>query len=84
MYYCAALIVLHCLYTRYCKSINDESDLSDLVVSEQLDLTQAELLKYVDIQQITTKSVSIRLPFVVMMAETLPFLSSNFAACWLL
>lgn len=45
------------LYTRYCKSINDESDLSDLVVSEQLDLTQAELLKYVDIQQITTKSV---------------------------
>lgn len=45
------------LYTRYCKSISDESDLSDLVVSEQLDLTQAELLKYVDIQQITTKSV---------------------------
>lgn len=45
------------LYTRYCKSINDESDLSDLVVSEQLDLTQAELLRYVDIQQITTKSV---------------------------
>lgn len=45
------------LYTRYCKSISDESDLSDLVVSEQLDLTQAELLRYVDIQQITTKSV---------------------------
>lgn len=45
------------LYTRYCKTINDESDLSDLIVSEELDISQAELLKYVDIQQLATETV---------------------------
>lgn len=43
------------LYTRFCKTIDNDEELSDLIVSEQLDITQEELLKYVNFQQLTTE-----------------------------
>lgn len=44
------------LYTRYCKSLDEENDseIADILVGEALDIPQAEILKYIDIQQLTT------------------------------
>lgn len=44
------------LYTRYCKSLDNENDseLADILVGEVLDIPQSEILKYIDIQQLTT------------------------------
>lgn len=45
------------LYTRYCKNIDDsESDLSDIIAGETIDIPQSEILKYVNIEQLTTKN----------------------------
>lgn len=44
------------LYTRFCKTVESEEELSDLIVSEQLDITQEELLKYVNFQQLATET----------------------------
>lgn len=46
------------LYTRYCKNIDEdsESDLSDMIASEVVDIPQSEILKYVNIEQLTTRN----------------------------
>lgn len=46
------------LYTRYCKNIDEDSDsdLSDMIASEVVDIPQSEILKYVNIEQLTTRN----------------------------
>lgn len=44
------------LYTRYCKNIDTDSDLSDMIASEVIDIPQSEILQRVNIEQLTTKN----------------------------
>lgn len=44
------------LYVRYCKDCESDADLADAIAEEVVDIPQSEILKRVDIQQLTTKN----------------------------